>query len=108
MGWFPILPRSSFLRLAGRPKNYLRRNSKETALIPYEEVMNAMTQSNADPNPAPEHPVQRKLRDQILPWLESGKLLHKQWFYRLYVLFGYATDVTIALGAFGISLPLMT
>jgi hypothetical protein len=55
----------------------------------------------------PEHPVRRKLRDQIPPWLESGKLLQKQWFYRLYVLFGYATDVTVALGSVGIVPPLM-
>ena len=67
-----------------------------------------MTQITAGPNPPSEHPVRRKLRDQILPWLESGKLLHKQWFYRLHVLFGYATDITVALGAIGIGLPLMT
>lgn len=66
-----------------------------------------MIEPNAAPNPTPEHPVRRKLRDQILPWLESGKLLDKQWFYRLSLLFGYATDVTVALGAVGISLPFM-
>jgi len=66
-----------------------------------------MIEPNPAPNPTAEHPVRRKLRDQILPWLESGKLLQKQWFYRLYVLFGYATDVTVALGAVGIGLPLM-
>jgi hypothetical protein len=55
-----------------------------------------------------DHPVKQKLKDQILPWLESAKLLHKQWFYRLHVLFGYATDVTVALGAIGISFPLIT
>jgi hypothetical protein len=70
--------------------------------------MMAMNEPNAPPNSTPEHPVQRKLRNQILPWLESAKLLHKQWFYCLYVIFGYATDVTVALGAVGISLPLMT
>jgi hypothetical protein len=53
-----------------------------------------------------EHPVKAKLRTSILPWLESAKLLHKQWFYRLHVIFGYATDITIGLGAVGISLPL--
>jgi hypothetical protein len=70
--------------------------------------MKAMTQITAAPNPPSEHPVRRKLRDQILPWLESGKQLQKQWFYRLYILFGYATDVTVALGAVGIGLPLLT
>lgn len=56
----------------------------------------------------PEHPVQRKLKDQILPWLESAKLLRKQWFYRLYLLFGYTTDITAALATIGIALPLTT
>lgn len=65
-------------------------------------------QKNANRNLSTEHPVGRKLRDQILPWLESGKLLQKQWYYRLHLLFGYATDITVALGAVGIALPLAT
>jgi hypothetical protein len=70
--------------------------------------MTAMTEPGPTGDRTLEHPVRRKLRDQIIPWLESAKLLQKQWFYRLHVLFGYATDVTVALGAIGIALPLMT
>ncbi|MDB4912747.1 MAG: hypothetical protein JWM95_391 [Gemmatimonadetes bacterium] len=56
----------------------------------------------------PEHPVASKLRTQVLPWVVSGKLLPKQWFCRLHLLFGYTTDVTVALGALGLSIPLVT
>ncbi len=54
------------------------------------------------------HPVANKLRQQVLPYTESAKLLNRQWFYRAHQLFGYATDITIALGAIGIGLPLLT
>lgn len=54
-----------------------------------------------------EHPVKMKLRNEILPWVESASLLSKQWFYRLHILFGYATDVTIGLGSIGIGIPLL-
>lgn len=67
-----------------------------------------MPEPSMVPNPTPEHPVQDKLRNQILPWLESAKLLKKQWFYRLHALFGYTTDVTVALGALGIAVPVIT
>jgi hypothetical protein len=52
-------------------------------------------------------PVIIKLRDDILPWVESAKLLRQAWFYRLHVVFGYTTDLTIALGTIGISLPIL-
>lgn len=54
------------------------------------------------------HPVATKLRRQVLPYVESAKMLERQWFYRLHQVFGYTTDVTVALGAIGIGLPLLT
>ncbi len=54
------------------------------------------------------HPVANKLRQQVLPYTESAKLLNRQWFYRAHQLFGYATDITVALAAIGIGLPLLT
>src|SRR5690606_18006169 len=46
-----------------------------------------------------EHEVTVKLRHDILPWIESAKLLRRQWYYRMHRLGGYATDLTVALGA---------
>lgn len=53
-----------------------------------------------------DHPVKRKLSRDILPYVVTAKRLHRQWFYRLHLLFGYTTDFLVALTAIGISSPL--
>jgi hypothetical protein len=53
----------------------------------------------------PDHPVKRKLRNDILPTIVSAKQLRKQWFCRVNFLFVYATDIIVALTALGLSSP---
>lgn len=55
-----------------------------------------------------EHIVRKTLRLRLLPYLVSAKRLRRQWFYQLHTVFGYTTDVTVALSAIGISLPFLT
>ncbi|SRR6266705_3451751 len=54
-----------------------------------------------------EHPVKRALRRDVLPYLVSARRLKRQWFYTLHVVFGYTTDLVIALAAIGISTPIL-
>lgn len=54
-----------------------------------------------------DHPVRRKLHRDILPYLVSARRLRTQWYCRLYVVFGYATDLIVALTAIGITTPLL-
>jgi hypothetical protein len=53
-----------------------------------------------------DHLVKRTLERDVLPYLVSARQLRKQWFYRLHTLFGYTTDLVVALAAIGISSPL--
>jgi hypothetical protein len=55
-----------------------------------------------------EHPVRRTLGRDLLPYLVSARRLRRQWFYRLHVIFGYTTDLVVALTAIGISTPLLS
>lgn len=54
-----------------------------------------------------EHQVKRTLKRDVLPYLVSARQLRKQWFYRLNTVFGYTTDLIVALAAIGISSPLL-
>jgi hypothetical protein len=56
----------------------------------------------------PDHPVKRTLQRDVLPYLVSARQLQKQWFYRLHTVFGYTTDIVVALAAIGIATPLLT
>jgi hypothetical protein len=53
-----------------------------------------------------DHVVKRTLERDVLPYLISARQLKKQWFYRVHSVFGYTTDVVVALAAIGISSPL--
>ena len=55
----------------------------------------------------PDHPVKRKLRGEILPYLVSSQSLPRQWFYRLHAVFGYTTDILAALAGIGVTTPLL-
>jgi hypothetical protein len=55
--------------------------------------------------PMGDHPVKQKLRNDILPYLATARLLRRQWFYVSYVVFGYTTDLIAALSAVGIVWP---
>ncbi len=52
--------------------------------------------------------VRRKLQRDTLPYLVSAHRLRQQWFYRLHTIFGYTTDLVVALMTIGISAPLLT
>jgi hypothetical protein len=54
-----------------------------------------------------DHPVRRKLQRDVLPYLVSACRLRTQWFYRLHVVFGYTTDLVVALTAIGVTTPLL-
>lgn len=54
-----------------------------------------------------DHVVKRTLRRDVLPYLISARQLRRQWFYRVHVVFGYATDLVVALAAIGIGSPLL-
>lgn len=53
-----------------------------------------------------DHPVKRKLRRDILPYLVSSRELRRQWFYRWHGIFGYTTDILVGLTAVGLGSPL--
>ena len=53
------------------------------------------------------HPVKRTLERDVLPYLVSARLLRRQWFYVLHSIFGYTTDLVVALTAIGITSPLL-
>jgi len=55
----------------------------------------------------PDHPVKRTLVRDVLPYLVSAKRLRRQWFFLLYLIFGYATDLVVALTAIGITAPFL-
>ena len=54
-----------------------------------------------------DHPVKHKLERDVLPYLVSARRLRGQWFYLLHTVFGYATDLIVALAAIGIASPLL-
>ena len=54
-----------------------------------------------------DHPVKRTLERDVFPYLVSARRLRKQWFYRLHAIFGYTTDLVVALAAIGISSPFL-
>jgi hypothetical protein len=55
----------------------------------------------------PNHPVRRTLERDVLPYLFSARRLRRQWFFRLHSLFGYTTDLVVALAAIGVTTPLL-
>jgi hypothetical protein len=54
------------------------------------------------------HPVKRTLERDVLPYLISARRLRLQWFFVLHSIFGYTTDLVVALAAIGITTPLLT
>ncbi len=54
-----------------------------------------------------EHPVSQKLWRDVLPWIQSSRRLRRQWFYRVGVLHGYASDILVALASAGIAGPVL-
>lgn len=54
----------------------------------------------------PIHPVKRALGRDLLPYLVSARRLRCQWFFIVHSVFGYTTDLVVALAAIGISAPL--
>ncbi len=55
-----------------------------------------------------EHPVKRKLRNEILPYLASARRLRRQWFYISHIIFGYTTDILVALTTIGVVSPALS
>lgn len=55
-----------------------------------------------------EHPVKRKLRNEILPYFVTARMLRKKWFFVTYSLFGYTTDILVALTALGVVSPVIS
>lgn len=55
----------------------------------------------------PDHPVKRTLERDVLPYIVSARQLRKQWFYRMHTVFGYTTDIVVALATIGIAPPLL-
>ncbi|MBZ5614666.1 MAG: hypothetical protein LAO23_11705 [Acidobacteriia bacterium] len=55
----------------------------------------------------PKHPARRTLERDVLPYLVSARRLRRQWFFRLHALFGYTTDLVVALTAIGVTTPLL-
>jgi hypothetical protein len=51
--------------------------------------------------------VRRSLQRDVLPYLVSAQHLRKRWFYRLYNIFGYTTDLVAAFAALGVATPLL-
>jgi hypothetical protein len=54
-----------------------------------------------------DHPVKRTLERDVLPYIVSARQLRRQWFYRMHTVFGYTTDIVIALATIGIAPPLL-
>jgi hypothetical protein len=54
-----------------------------------------------------DHVVKRTLERDVLPYLISARRLKKQWFYRLYMVFGYTTDLVVILASIGVTAPLL-
>jgi len=52
-----------------------------------------------------EHPVRRKLRIGVLPWVVSGRRLRRQWLLRLHSWYGFSTDAIVALSSIGLASP---
>lgn len=52
-------------------------------------------------------PVKRKLGREILPYIISARRLRRRWFYITHSIFGYTTDVLVALTAIGLSSPIL-
>ena len=55
-----------------------------------------------------DHPVKRKLRNDVLPYLATARRLHRQWFYVSQLVFGYTTDLLVALTALGVGSPALS
>ena len=53
------------------------------------------------------HPVRRSLRRDVLPYLVTARLLPRQWFYRVHAIFGYTTDLVVALATVGVAGPVL-
>jgi hypothetical protein len=55
----------------------------------------------------PTHPVKRTLERDVLPYLVSARRLRRQWFVLLHSIFGYTTDLVVALTTIGVATPLL-
>jgi hypothetical protein len=55
-----------------------------------------------------DHRVKQKLRNEVLPYLVSARRLNRQWFYISHLVFGYTTDVLVALAVLGIGSPALS
>ncbi|SFI70934.1 hypothetical protein [Nitrosomonas sp. Nm34] len=53
------------------------------------------------------HPIERKLRVEICPYLITGKRLNKWTPYRVYIAYSYLGEVFVLLAGFGIANPVM-
>jgi hypothetical protein len=53
------------------------------------------------------HPVRRSLRRDVLPYIVTARQLPHQWFYRVHAIFGYTTDLVVALATVGVASPLL-
>ena len=56
----------------------------------------------------PDPQVKRTLERDVLPYLVSARKLKSQWFYRLHSIFGFTTDLVVALAAIGVTSPLLS
>jgi hypothetical protein len=55
----------------------------------------------------PDPQIRRTLERDVLPYLVSARRLKRQWFYLLHTVFGYTSDLVVALAAIGVSSPLI-
>jgi hypothetical protein len=53
------------------------------------------------------HPVRQSHRRNVLPYIVTGRQLPRQWFYRVHAIFGYTTDIVVALATVGVASPLL-
>ena len=54
-----------------------------------------------------DHYVLRKLCEEVLPWMISGRTVGRQWFVRLAFIYGYVGDLAAALAGLGIGSPIV-
>ncbi len=52
-----------------------------------------------------DHYILRKLCDELLPWMISGKKIGRQWFVHLAIFYSYTSDLAAALAGLGIGAP---
>jgi hypothetical protein len=60
----------------------------------------------ASPLQTGDHYILRKLCNQVLPWIISGRRLRRHWLVRLATLYSYTNDMSAALAGLGIGAPI--